>query len=83
MNIARGYYSAFMSEYNSNRRVFDASLPKLPAYDHTNWRFILGLPPDFMLTEEDLDKFNTDEEKKKKKKRKRRRNRRKRKRNRN
>ena len=35
-------------------------------YDYTNWRYLLGLPPDFMVTEEDLERWDHDQEEDKK-----------------
>ena len=44
IDIARNYYL----DYNNRR-----SDGFLPNYDSSNWRYILGLPPDFMLPESD------------------------------
>ena len=42
IDIARNYYL----EHNNRR-----SDELVPNYDSSNWRYILGLPPDFMLGE--------------------------------
>ena len=52
-NNARDAYSKFMDEYAQIRRKDGLSVPNY-SYDKHNWRYILGLPPDFLLDETSL-----------------------------
>jgi hypothetical protein len=45
IDIARNYYMEYMGDYNRRSDV-------VKRYDASNWRYLLGLPPDFLVNDE-------------------------------
>lgn len=49
IDIARNYYMEYMGDYNRRSDVVSGVVKR---YDASNWRYLLGLPPDFLVNDE-------------------------------
>lgn len=68
INFARDAFSTVLGQANANRRV--VGLPEEDfKYDIMNWRYLLGLPPDFLWSQEEkMQKWLNDGKKNKREK---------------